>query len=93
MLFMVIERFRGGDPMPVRDRFLARGRLLPDGVVYHASWIDEANGRCFQLMEAADEGALQPWIAGWSDLIDFDLIPIVEPAEYWARLDDSTAAP
>lgn len=86
MLVMVIERFRGGDPMPVRDRFLEQGRLLPPGATYHASWIDEANGRCFQLMEVPDEAGLQPWIARWSDLIDFELIPVVEPAGYWARL-------
>ena len=38
MLFMVIEQFRSGDPKPIRERFLERGRMLPDGVNYHASW-------------------------------------------------------
>lgn len=73
--------------------FASRARLLPNGVAYHASWIDEANSRCFQLMEAADEGALQPWVARWSDLIDFDVIPVVDPAEYWARLGVSPVTP
>src|SRR5437879_7415169 len=46
MLFMVIEQFRGGDPKPVRKRFEERGRMLPDGVTYQASWIDAAQARC-----------------------------------------------
>jgi hypothetical protein len=33
---MVIEDFRNGDPEPVHDRFVARGRMLPEGVTYHA---------------------------------------------------------
>ena len=40
MLFMVIEDFHQGDPKPVHDRFVACGRMLPEGVTYQASWID-----------------------------------------------------
>jgi len=39
MLFMVIEQFRDGDPLPVRTRFQERGRMLRDRVIYQASWI------------------------------------------------------
>src|SRR5258708_738181 len=38
MLLMVIETFKNGDPQPIRQRFLRDGRMLPEGVVYHASW-------------------------------------------------------
>jgi hypothetical protein len=48
MLFMVIERFRECDPLPVRARFQERGRMLPERVIYHASWIDAARARCFR---------------------------------------------
>jgi hypothetical protein len=40
MLFMVIEDFKDGDPSPIRERFIRDGRMLPEGVVYHASWVD-----------------------------------------------------
>jgi uncharacterized protein DUF3303 len=40
MLFMVIEHFKKGDPKPIDDRFRLHGRMLLEGVVYPASWID-----------------------------------------------------
>ena len=86
MLFMVIEQFRDGDPRPVRTRFQQRGRMLPDGVTYHASWIDAERGRCFQVMEAADTGALQPWLDAWSDIVQFEVIPVLASADYWATV-------
>jgi hypothetical protein len=86
MLFMVIEQFVDDDPLPVRTRFEERGRMLPDGVIYHASWIDPTRVRCFQVMEAADKSALQPWLDAWSDIVRFDVIPVLASAEYWATL-------
>ena len=53
MLFMVIERFKNKDPKPIGARFKRLGRMLPDGVTYHASWIDPVEARCFQVMAAA----------------------------------------
>jgi len=53
MLFMVIERFKHGDATLVGERFKGSGRMLPDDVVYHASWVDSAGTRCFQIMEAS----------------------------------------
>jgi hypothetical protein len=85
MLFMIIEHFRNGDPRPVRDRFLRDGRMLPDGVVYQASWIDPHNARCYQLLEAPDASAIEAWIARWSDLVEFEVIPVVTSQEYWSK--------
>jgi hypothetical protein len=93
MLFMVIEHFRDGDPQPVRERFTRSGRLLPEGVTYHASWIDVERARCFQLMDADAAAALEPWIAAWSDIVDFDIVPVVTSAEFWAAASSLTARP
>lgn len=88
MLFMVIEQFRNANPMGVQERFSQRGRMLPEGVTYHASWIDPARARCFQIMEADDAHALEPWMQRWTDLVEFEVIPVVSSAEYWRALDD-----
>jgi hypothetical protein len=84
MLFMVIEDFRKGDPKPVHDRFVVRGRMLPEGVTYQASWIDPHRARCYQVMEADSADALAPWIAAWNDIVEFQVVPVLTSGEYWA---------
>jgi hypothetical protein len=91
MLLMVIEVFRGGDPRPIGERFARCGRMMPNGVSYVSSWIDPAKARCFQIMEAPDPEALQPWIDAWSDLVAFEVIPVQTSPEYWERLRQNAA--
>jgi hypothetical protein len=86
MLFMVIERFKAGDVGPVAERFKREGRMLPEGVTYHASWVDAAGGRCFQVMEAPDREALNAWVRRWDDLIDFEVVPVLHSADFWAQM-------
>jgi len=85
MLFMVIERFAPGRLNLVRERFTTQGRLLPSNVTYHASWMDETGTGCFQLMEAPDLPALDPWLHAWADLIDFEIVPVLTSADFWSR--------
>ena len=82
MLYMVIEHFRHG-PDPVGERFRQRGRMLPDGVTYHASWVDSTGARCFQVMEAAHLDLLTAWTRQWDDLADFEIVPVLTSADFW----------
>ncbi len=84
MMFMVIERFKDGDAGPVGKRFRLRGRMLPEGVMYHASWIDSTGTRCFQLMEAPHPELLNAWARAWEDLVEFEIVPVVTSADFWA---------
>ena len=81
MLYMVIESFRDGDPVPVYRRFNARGRLMPDGVTYRGSWGTDDLRRCFQVMECQDRRLLDEWISHWSDLTSFEVIPVMTSEE------------
>ena len=83
---MVIEHFRDGDAVPVYRRFRDRGRLAPDGLVYVASWVDDAMGRCYQVMETDDRTLLDAWIANWADLVEFEVIPVMTSAEAAERI-------
>jgi len=85
MLYMVIEHFRNSDATPIGERFQRRGRMLPDGLTYQASWIDPRDARCFQVMETQDPALLMNWIKNWDDLIDFEIIPVQLSAEYWSK--------
>jgi Protein of unknown function (DUF3303) len=82
---MVVERFTQG-PGPVYERAAEQGRLLPDGLVYVDSWVDERLDRCFQLMETDDARLIDEWIARWSDLADFEVVPVIGSAEAAARV-------
>ena len=86
MLYMVVENFRNGDPVPVYRRFRERGRLAPEGVTYISSWVDEKLERCFQLMETDTRRLLDEWIDNWTDLVDFEVYPVVSSAEAAARV-------
>ena len=85
MLFMVIERFKNRDTRAVGERFRNVGRMLPEDVLYHASWVDHSGTRCFQIMEASTEERLNAWANRWSDLVEFEIIPVQTSAEFWSR--------
>ena len=85
MLYLVIETFTQG-PRPVYARAAARGRLLPAGLVYLDSWIDERGfDRCFQLMETEDPSLFDAWIDEWRDLVEFEVVPVIDSAEAATR--------
>lgn len=86
MLFMVIEKFRHGDPKPVYERFAAKGRMAPDGVNYVNSWVTEDLGTCYQVMEAPNRGLLDQWLANWRDIVDFEVIPVITSPEAKERV-------
>lgn len=77
MLFMVIEKFRDGDPKPVYRRFRDKGRMAPPGVRYAASWVTTDFERCFQVMDCDDRAFLDEWISSWSDLAEFEVFPVI----------------
>ena len=86
MLFMVIERLKGGIRL-VEERFKRDGRMLPEDVAYLASWVTEDGSRCFQLMEASDRAALNPWMARWEDLVEFEVSRVLSSSDFWARVE------
>jgi hypothetical protein len=85
MLFMVIEHFKPGTTALIAERFRRSGRMLPEGVTYHASWVDSSGARCFQIMEAASPDLLRSWAIHWEDLIDFEFVPVQASADFWAQ--------
>ena len=78
---MIIEKFKGQDPVPVYRRFRDRGRLAPEGLRYISSWVDESLGRCFQVMETDDRMLLDKWIANWHDIVEFEIYAVLSSKE------------
>jgi uncharacterized protein DUF3303 len=76
-LYLVIEHFKNGDAIPVYRRFRDLGRLAPDGLTYVSSWITDDLKACYQIMETDNRALLNEWMAKWSDIVDFEVHPVV----------------
>ena len=87
-LFMVLERFRNGDATPVYQRFRERGRMAPEGLTYVSSWVTEDLATCFQVMETADRALLDEWMNHWSDLVEFEIHPVITSKEAAERVEN-----
>lgn len=77
---MVIETFLHG-ARTVYERAAANGRMLPTGLVHLDSWVDDRLGRCFQLMDTDDRRLLDDWMKRWSDLVRFEIVPLIDSHE------------
>ena len=88
MLFMVIERFRDNDMVPVYQRLRQAGRSLPEGLDYIDSWVAVDFSRCFQLMRCADLKLIQAWILQWRGAgVTFEIVPVVTSPEARAAVE------
>jgi len=51
--------------------------MAPPGLDYVSSWVETNYARCFQVMHTEDARLLEEWMAHWSDLIGFDVLPVL----------------
>lgn len=84
MLYMIIERFARGGIEAVAERFRLQGRLMPEGLNYVASWLDPGGTICYQVMETENATLLDEWMSHWSDIVDFEVTPVLASAEFWS---------
>jgi hypothetical protein len=81
MLYMVLETYKDGAAPEIYRRARERGRLMPEGLRYVSSWVDHDFRRCFQLMETEDASLFETWIQAWTDLVEFEVVPVRTSAE------------
>jgi hypothetical protein len=74
---MIIETFRPGKVGEIYRRLEERGRQMPAGLTYVGSWITDDLAHCYQVMECNDPELLADWISQWSDLMDFEVHPVI----------------
>ena len=85
-LYMVVEHFKNKDAVAVYRRFRDSGRMTPEGLAYVSSWVDDELEICYQLMETHDRRLLDEWMANWSDLVDFEVHPVITSKEAAERV-------
>ena len=74
--YLAIETFYPGCLEEAYHRFHQSGRMLPDGLHFIESWLAQDGSRCFQLMETDNPELFNLWIRKWSDLIEFEIVPV-----------------
>ncbi|HEY2101679.1 MAG TPA: DUF3303 family protein [Chthoniobacterales bacterium] len=88
MLYMVIERFKVNADEIYR-RLSEKGRMMPAGLEYVSSWIDLDLKTCYQLMRTENVSLFPHWTDNWSDLMDFEIVPVRTSAEtaqlFWEK--------
>ena len=90
MHYMVVEKFK--DVRAIYKRLQEKGRMMPDGLNYISSWIDHDLKTCWQVMETDDERLFRQWTDAWSDLMEFEIVPVRSSAEmrdFMSRSDQS----
>ncbi len=86
MLYMVIERFKNGDPLPVYRRLRDQGRMAPASLKYQGSWTTDDLTVCYQVMETDNRALLDEWISHWNDIVDFEVLPALTSAQAQTRV-------
>jgi hypothetical protein len=81
MQYMIIEKFYPEKLKELYQRFSEKGRMLPDGVQYINSWINQDVSICYQVMEAETPELLDQWISVWQDFAEFEIIQVITSAE------------
>lgn len=80
MKFMVSWKLPQATYNDATARFLKAGGLPPTGVKMICRWHGMSGGG-IAVAEANDPKPLYAWLAGWSDVLSFEVTPCLEDAE------------
>ena len=76
------DRYSTANRDAVHRRFLETGGAPPAGVSMLGRWhCAEGNGGFF-LAETDDPAALARWLQDWTDLIDFEVTPVLTDEQF-----------
>lgn len=79
--YMIIENYKPGKTEEIYRRFSEKGRMMPQGIEFINSWIEENLQKCYQVMKSESIENLEEWIDNWKDLVDFEVIPVISSKE------------
>ena len=77
MLFMITYAFSTANRDKAQERFKKTGGGPPAGAKMVGRWHNVAGCQGFVLAESADAVAIGKWMQEWTDLLTFDVIPVV----------------
>ncbi len=81
MLFMFIYTYEPEKRNEIIKRRMERGTVVPQGVKVIGEWTDLGGHRGFMVSEAQDPKVVMTAVLGWSDLLRFEAVPLIETEE------------
>lgn len=79
--YMIVESYKHGKSGEIYRRLAERGRMMPMGLEYIDSWIEENLQKCYQVMKSENLDKIHEWMDHWNDLMDFEVIPVISSEE------------
>lgn len=81
MLFHITYEFSPQEREQAQKRFKETGALPPEGVTMQGRWHSAAGRKGFMIAETADAVALGKWTQSWTDLLSFEITPVLTEEE------------
>jgi len=81
MLFHITYELSPGERDNVQKRFKETGALPPVGVTMQGRWHSVTGEVGFLVAESSDAVAIAKWMQAWTDLLSFDITPVLTDNE------------
>ena len=81
MHFLITYQISPGTRDAAQQRFMDGGGLPPDGVTMHQRWHLAGGLGGVVIAEGADVVAIGKWMQEWTDLLTFDVVPVMSDEE------------
>ncbi len=81
MLFHITYEFSPQEREQAQKRFKETGALPPEGVTMQGRWHSAAGRKGFMIAETGDAVALGKWTQSWTDLLSFEITPVLTEEE------------
>ncbi len=81
MLFHITYEFSPHERDQAQQRFKETGAPPPEGVTMQGRWHSVAGCKGFMIAESTDAVAISKWTQSWSDLLSFEITPVVTDQE------------
>jgi hypothetical protein len=81
MLFMITSTGEPGNQNELLKRMGERGKVSVEGIKVIGSWVYPGAHKAFTVCEANDVKALVKMTIPWSDLRQFEIVPVIEMEE------------
>jgi len=81
MLFMIVYTYEPEQRNETTKRRLHQQRVIPEGMKVIGEWSFLGGGRGFMVLEVQDSKLLLKAFSAWSDLLKFEVFPVIETEE------------